>query len=749
MNQSRQTIDAHRRDRSRVVVVARAPFDPSCRSSLASFASRDQSTYGCERRFAFCYDNASVTDAIMSGPCAIARARDARTTPTTARGRIARVHRRGARVVARRSARARAADDDGEASSSTSSTPHDAAASGARDDARRARARDLFTKVSKGAMTHGDDDGGGASVGKVLYKLQRARDAEAAEDAWALLNRVRADGGAVALTTKEWNFALSAVGYSKADVRAGRVLEIWERMCDAKARPNRVTMSALARGLCRGHADVRSTLARLRQGVMLGGDMDAYVLNILLLACVRDAKALRDKRGRRGGEKDGIDERAIVDAALEVWTVGQSYHNAYTLTSVMQVLRGCGQVGKALEIFDSVVWEECDAAKRVAIDASALAIGLSCCAEVNDAKSANKMYNRAKNENLLEELSTPDVNVVLTACSREGNVSLATQLFDAMLEGREPRPDKASLTAVILTCGRAGKGAIAMEYFKRGRAAGIDCDTIMINTLLDACAKSTHTDGLGVFMDAIEKQVPIDASTITFLLASFTESAAQPGQLQSAIEVMNMGEFLNLEPSTATLNALLRICVAADDLDRGRVEFIKARERGIPASSTSVAILAQAYAVRGAVKEAMELIRTGAALGVELNAGIFIQCVSACKALADGQGALMFYKAARDEYSIPPVTRLINELFDALARGGMWQDALRVLSDDVLDNVGIGERLADEDTVARLVRAFIVGGEVDQAAAALELGKFLTNAPCDRASIALRNAKRVATAKPA
>ena len=90
-------------------------------------------------------------------------------------------------------------------------------------------------------------------------------------------------------------------------------------------------------------------------------------------------------------------------------------------------------------------------------------------------------------------------------------MSLATQLFDAMLEGREPRPDKASLTAVILTCGRAGKGDIAMEYFKRGRAAGIDCDTIMINTLLDACAKSTHADGLGVFMDAMEKQVPIDA----------------------------------------------------------------------------------------------------------------------------------------------------------------------------------------------------------------------------------------------
>ena len=604
----------------------------------------------------------------------------------------------------------------------------------------------MFTQASKGATL--DAARGDAALGKVLYTLQRARDAKAAERAWGLLNRARDDGADRALTAKEWNFGLSAVGFS--DERAQeRVLEIWERMCDAKVRPNRVTMSVLARGLCREHGDVRSTLARLRQGVMLGGTMDAYVLNILLLACVKDAKALQDKKNRRVDDaRREIIEREIADAALEVWNVGQSYHNAYTLTSVMLALRGCGRAAKALEIFDSVVWDECAADARVEIDAGALATGLSCRAQVDGAKGAYEMYTRAKTEKVLEEFSTSDANVVLTACSREGDVALATKLFDAMLEGREPKPDKASLATVILTCGRAGKGDIAMEYFKRGREAGIDCDTVTINTLLDACAKSsTHVDALEVFMDAVEKQIPIDTSTITFLLASFTDSATQPGQLQSAIAVMNMGQFLNLEPTTATLNALLRICVAADDLDRGRVEFIKARERGVPASSTSVAILAQAYAIRGSVKEAMEMIRTGAELGVEIKAGIFIQCVAACKAHADGQGALMFYKAARDEYSIPPVTRLINELFDVLARGGMWKDALRVLSDDVLDHVGDGERLADEDTVARLVRAFIVAGEVDQASAALELGKFLTKSPCDRASTALGIAKKVAAAK--
>jgi len=617
---------------------------------------------------------------------------------------------------------------------------------------RHAFGRELLTRVKEAGE---DADGGerigaskGNEVGRALFRAQRTRDARGAEDAWALLTRARKDGNERALTAKEWNFALSAVGYSRARARE-RVIEVWERMCDAKATPNEVTMSVLARGLCRHHGDVKATLGRLRQGVMLGGAMDAYVLNILLLACARDARALRDKPAR--ADRDEIVERAIVDAALEVWTVGESYHNEYTLTSVMQVLRACKRAEKAVEIFNAVAWDDCDPAKRVKIDPAALAIALTCCAQVAGAVGANAMYTRAKKENALEEFSTQDVNVILSACSREGNVALATTLFDAMLEGREPEPDKASLTSVILTCGRAGKGEIAMEYFKRGRDAGIDCDTITINTLLDACSKSSsHVDALEVFMDAVEKRIPIDTSTITFLLASYADVASQPGQLQSAIAVMNMGNFLHLEPTTATLNALLRICVAADDLDRGRVEFIKARDRGVPASSTTVAILAQAYAVRGSVKEAMEIIRTGAELGVELKSGIFIQCVAACKAHADGHGALMFYTAARDDYSIPPVKRLINELFDVLAREGMWKEALRVFSDDVLESVGNGadECLADDDTVARLVRAFLVAGEVDQASAALELGKFITNSPCGLATTAVAKAKRSTAAKP-
>jgi hypothetical protein len=109
----------------------------------------------------------------------------------------------------------------------------------------------------------------------------------------------------------------------------------------------------------------------------------------------------------------------------------------------------------------------------------------------------------------------------------------------------------------------------------------------------------------------------------------------------------------------------------------------------------------------------------------------------------------MFYRAARDEYGIPPVTRLLNELFDALARCTMWEDALRILSDDVLSSTGSGDAdLADETTIAHLVRALITAGELDQGVAALELGKFLTGSKLTRASERLEAALRRAKSKP-
>lgn len=60
-------------------------------------------------------------------------------------------------------------------------------------------------------------------------------------------------------------------------------------------------------------------------------------------------------------------------------------------------------------------------------------------------------------------VSTLSANIVLTACSRDGNLKAALTQWRQMIQNKGPAPDKASLAAVILACGRAGRADLAME----------------------------------------------------------------------------------------------------------------------------------------------------------------------------------------------------------------------------------------------------------------------------------------------
>lgn len=586
---------------------------------------------------------------------------------------------------------------------------------------------------------------GGSGRGK-LYKLSRSSfgDDSAADAAIAVVRKVLGSESPE-MTTKEWNFALRAVGYASDGARAAALCaEVWDAMLKSMTRPDSMTLSALARGMCRHHGDVQRTLKELRRGVEAGAEMDDYVLNILLSACGRDAKRFSE---RDTNERDRAQMEAIARVLEEIWNAGEGYHNEYTLTSTMRGLNACGRADKALEIFTEVAWEDRTdkTRKRVHLDSKAVVAGMECCARIRSAKQVYKIYRRAEAENKGLKFETRDMNVLLSACGRKGNVAIATEVFDMMLQTNSPPPDKASLAALILACAKVGDSETAMKYFNIGRKVGVEFDTVTVNSLLKVCSKASKPDeALEIFMDAIEQQIPLDSVTFAFLVGSFNEIASQPGQLRQALDIMNMSEFLNIEPTTATLNALLRVCVAAGDFARGRKELQRAVERGVPVTPTSVAILAEGLASNADTERTLETIRFAAKLGIEPTVGIFIQCVSACKARGDADNALTFYNAARNEFHIAPVTRLINELFDALSRRGMWQDALRILSDDVLSSVGQAnaEVACDDMTIAHLIRALASAGELEQGAAALALGKFVTGKESKLARERLQSAIR-------
>ena len=607
----------------------------------------------------------------------------------------------------------------------TSATPRVVSRRAARET-RRARAS---ARANAGTSARDDDVDDAATLRALADEPGSPKDERASKRALEIVRAARASKSALG-STRAWNSALRAVARAaNEDDGKARVREVWGYMRDGKVRLNDFTLGELARGLCRASRDVPETLTTLREAVSLGATMNSYALTTMFAACKREQYAYRRAKGKWARDEN----KKMIETLQEVWNAGRGYHNGYSLANAMRTFQLSDREDLALEIFKE--------GEVKVLDAHALRCALQSYAAVEGLKSADKMYRRGKKEGVVIDVG--HVNTLLYAAMESGDHVYATKIFDDMVAGAEPSPDVLSLVYVLSACAKAKEADVAMEYFERGLKAGIDYDISTIDALLKSCAKSGRAvDALEVFMDATAHGIKVRESTITLLLSAYQDIAAQPGQLEQALTIVDMGLFLNVEPTDRMVKALLRLCVAGDDLDRGREELRKACERGVRVTCSALSILAEPYAARGDIDGALDVIRSGKGMGIELKSGVFIQCVSARKARGDGDGALVLYKASRDEFDVEPSARIINELFDALGRKGMWEEALRILSDDVLSVDGVARAGFSETAVSHLVRAFINAGDFEQGAAALEIGKMLTNSANKLAEERLRAAQK-------
>jgi pentatricopeptide repeat protein len=302
----------------------------------------------------------------------------------------------------------------------------------------------------------GGDDVDMRLVGQILADCKDARTEAASEAAWSLYEAAVLAGTAAKFNIRQYNFALGAVQHGPAG--EGRVKAVWDALVTAVVPPNAVTLSQLAHGLCKGAKDVPGTLAALRECASRGAAVDAYVLNILLNACLREMAAA-------GADAD-VDLRATVrESALAVWEAGKGIHNERTLTSTIKVLADAGDVDAAVRTFRSA-WED-----NVPLDVDALATALRIMSVTEPAAVLIGVMNMAQEQRGLVP-STMCANIVLAACSKDGEFSTALTLWRHMLERRMPPPDKASLASVILACGREGRVDLALEAFEEGKKKG-------------------------------------------------------------------------------------------------------------------------------------------------------------------------------------------------------------------------------------------------------------------------------------
>ena len=567
----------------------------------------------------------------------------------------------------------------------------------------------------------GGDDVDMRLVGQILADCKDARTEAASEAAWSLYEAAVLAGTAAKFNIRQYNFALGAVQHGPAG--EGRVKAVWDALVTAVVPPNAVTLSQLAHGLCKGAKDVPGTLAALRECASRGAAVDAYVLNILLNACLREMAAA-------GADAD-VDLRATVrESALAVWEAGKGIHNERTLTSTIKVLADAGDVDAAVRTFRSA-WED-----NVPLDVDALATALRIMSVTEPAAVLIGVMNMAQEQRGLVP-STMCANIVLAACSKDGEFSTALTLWRHMLERRMPPPDKASLASVILACGREGRVDLALEAFEDGKKKGVECDTVTVNVLLEACAKSDAPPGeaLGILMDAIESRIPVDAYTISSLLTAYYSSrtptglANTPGALDQAFAIVELGRFMSVETSPRVTNALLRVCVAAGDLPRALRTFettaATQKDDQPPAvDERSIRVLMDGYASAGDLAGAAEVLKFAQSLGVEFGDGTAAALIRACIDAGDVESALGAYESCVNHHGVGPTTRMVNALLVGLARSGSWREAIRLVSDDVIGSETACE--ADDETVRLFSTAFEIGGEEEQAEVAKQMGMWLT-----------------------
>jgi hypothetical protein len=538
-------------------------------------------------------------------------------------------------------------------------------------------------------------DADARDVGSALADCKDVRSERASDTAWELYRAAVRLGVVDRFNVRQHNFALGAVQMGPQGPARSR--EVWARLASGPATPNGVTMALLARGLCRTSADVVPTLATLREGTSRGGSVDAYVLNVLLNACLRDVAG--------GGAARAETREDARTAALAVWTAGKGIHNERTVTSTIKVLAAIGDPDLAMRTFEEAWRDE----TPMDVDCLAVALGVAASAA--------------------------------------------------------PKPDKASLASVILACGRSGRGDLAREAFEQGKAKDVECDVVVVNVLLDACAKGDLPpgDALDVLMDAIENRVPVDACTIASLLTAYcgeprtrreipAAAAAEPStgegaketqaQAQSpavdlveqAFAIVELGKFLSVDPTPPVIAALLRVCVAAGDLRRAAAtfdEYLATRAEAsdgselaerVVSDNASLAVLIEGFAAAGDLTGATERVAAARELGVTVSESVTATLVRACSDAGESELAMRAYDDATKTHGIVPTTALINAVLSGLARSGSWREAIRLVSDDVIGSETVR---ADDALVAQFVRAFEVGGEEEQAATARQMGLWL------------------------
>ncbi|XP_010513875.1 PREDICTED: pentatricopeptide repeat-containing protein At2g01510, mitochondrial-like [Camelina sativa] len=226
---------------------------------------------------------------------------------------------------------------------------------------------------------------------------------------------------------------------------------------------------------------------------------------------------------------------------------------------------------------------------------------------------------------LFESMQVKDLvawNAFIAVCVQTGNSAIALEYYHKMCADGV-QIDSFTVVSMLSACGQLGSLEVGEEIYDRARKEEIDCNIIVENARLDMHLKCGNTEAARVLFDEMKQRNVVSWSTMIV-------GYAMNGDSGEALALFTMMRNEGLRPNYVTFLGVLSACSHAGLVNEGKSYFslmVRSNDKNLEPRKEHYACMVDLLGRSGLLDEAYEFIKK---MPVEPDTGIWGALLGAC-----------------------------------------------------------------------------------------------------------------------
>jgi pentatricopeptide repeat protein len=262
-------------------------------------------------------------------------------------------------------------------------------------------------------------------------------------------------------------------------------------------------------------------------------------------------------------------------------------HNAFTHNSMINAYAKNGQMGKAIELFNS---KELEGMNPDVVTYTSM---IDAYAKNGQMGKAIELFNSKEMEGMKPDVAA--YNSMIDAYAKSGQIVKAIDLFTSMkIKGL--KPTVISYSMMIDVYAKSGQIDKAIEVFTSMEIKGMKPGVFTYSTMINAYAKS------GQMSKAIELFTLAEMGGLKpnlFIYTSMIDAYAKNAQMDEAIELFNSKKMEGMKPDVAAYNSMIDAYSKDGQEDKAREMFASMKREGLKPNVNTFSTVLDCYVKNG------------------------------------------------------------------------------------------------------------------------------------------------------